>query len=98
MTKYDPIREDLSKLLDIVSSYYDVNKKELFVSNKANVVDARYSLIALLCEKYKDSDISIICGLSKSVVNKIRNAINVRCKNRTFNIGLNNVKNLFCSL
>ena len=98
MTKYDTLREDLSKLLDVVTSYYNIDADELFIRNTEDIVDARYCLISILCEKYKDSDISSICGVSKSVVNKVRNAINSKFKNNSFSVDLKNVKSLFNSL
>lgn len=98
MTKYDTLKADLSKLLDVVTSYYNICADEIFIRNTEDIVDARYCLISILCEKYKDSDISSICGVSKSVVNKVRNAINSRCKNNSFLVDLKNVKSLFYSL
>lgn len=95
MTKYDNLFKDFNILSDIVSSYFDIDKSELTKSNKENVVDARYCLIYILCNKYKDFDIAKVLGISKSVVNKIRNQINSNLMNYDFYNDLKVVKSLF---
>lgn len=95
MTKYDNLFKDFNILSDIVSSYFDIDKSELTKSNKENVVDARYCLIYILCNKYKDFDIAKVLGISKSVVNKIRNQINSNLRNYDFYNDLKVVKSLF---
>lgn len=94
MTKYDAIRYDLENISNIITSYFDINKDDLFKSNKEEIVEARYCLIYILCSKYKDVDIAKVTGLSKSVVNKIRNIVGRNNKNRSFYIELNNIKAL----
>lgn len=94
MTKYDNLYKDFNRVSDIVSSYFDIDKSELTKSNKENVVDARYCLIYILCNKYKDFDIAKVLGVSKSVVNKIRNQINSNLRSYDFYNDLKVVKSL----
>lgn len=94
MTKYDNLYKDFNRVSDIVSSYFDIDKGELTKSNKENVVDARYCLIYILCNKYKDFDIAKVLGVSKSVVNKIRNQINSNLRSYDFYNDLKVVKSL----
>ena len=94
MTKYDNLYKDFNRVSDIVSSYFDIDKSELTKSNKENVVDARYCLIYILCNKYKDFDIAKVLGVSKSVVNKIRNQINSNSRSYDFYNDLKVVKSL----
>lgn len=94
MTKYDNLYKDFDIVSDIVVSYFDIDKSELITSNKENVVDARYCLIYILCDKYKDFDIAKVACVSKSVVNKIRNQINSNLRSYDFYNDLKVVKSL----
>lgn len=94
MTKYDNLYKDFNMVSNIVSAYFDIDKSELTKSNKENVVDARYCLIYILCNKYKDFDIAKVLGVSKSVVNKIRNQINCNLRSYDFYNDLKVVKSL----
>ena len=94
MTKYDNLYKDFSIVSDIIVSYFDIDKSELITSNKENVVDARYCLIYILCDKYKDFDIAKVLCVSKSVVNKIRNQINSNLRSYDFYNDLKVVKSL----
>lgn len=94
MTKYDNLYKDFDIVSDIVVSYFDIDRRELTKSNKENIVDARYCLIHILCDKYKDSDIAKVVGVSKSVVNKIRNQTNSNLRSYDFYNDLRVVKNL----
>ena len=77
-----------------------ISPSEIFSSNNEEVVDARYLLIHLLCDKFTDKEISNMTGISKSLANKIRNTIHVkknkysfRCKACDFT---QEVRNRFC--
>ena len=94
MTKYDTIEKEFHQIEDIVVEYYQIDKNDLLKSNKEEVVDARYCLISILCDKYQDSIIAKVSGLSKSVVNKIRNIVGNKNKSRSFYFDLNNVKSI----
>ena len=94
MTKYDNLYKDFNIVRDIIVSYFDIDKSELITSNKENVVDARYCLIYILCDKYKDFDIAKVLCVSKSVVNKIRNQINSNLRSYDFYNDLKVVKSL----
>lgn len=94
MTKYDNLYKDFNIVSDIIVSYFDIDKSELITSNKENVVDARYCLIYILCDKYKDFDIAKVLCVSKSVVNKIRNQINSNLRSYDFYNDLKVVKSL----
>lgn len=96
MTKYDDLVNDYQMAIDVIATYFDISKSELLVKNTENVVDARYCLIYILCEKYKDADIAKVCNISKSVVNKIRNQVNAKMRNKFFYYDLNKVKMLLC--
>lgn len=98
MRKYDAIIADFNKLREIVVSYYDIDDDELLKCNKENVVEARYCLISIMCDKYNDFDISKICGLSKSLVNKIRNRVNSNQMHKCFYIDLKNIKKSYYEL
>ena len=94
MTKYDNLYKDFNIVSDVIVSYFDIDKSELITSNKENVVDARYCLIYILCDKYKDFDIAKVLCVSKSVVNKIRNQINSNLRSYDFYNDLKVVKSL----
>lgn len=94
MTKYDNLYKDFNIVSDIIVSYFDIDKSELITSNKENIVDARYCLIYILCDKYKDFDIAKVLCVSKSVVNKIRNQINSNLRSYDFYNDLKVVKSL----
>lgn len=49
-----------------------ISPSEIFSSNNEEVVDARYLLIHLLCDKFTDKEIANMTGISKSLANKIR--------------------------
>ena len=94
MTKYDAIRYDLENISNIITSYFDINKDNLFKSNKEEIVEARYCLIYLLCEKYHDSDIAKVSGLSKSCINKIRNYTSYKLEDYSFRICIKSIRQL----
>ena len=84
MTRLGALREEYIKISSIVKGYFEIDEPTLLKSNKEDAVDARYILVGILCEKYNDSDISAVCGLSKSVVNKIRNQILMNQRSKYF--------------
>lgn len=94
MTRLDALREEYRKTSSIVKEYFEITETTLLKSNKEDAVDARYVLVGILCEKYNDSDISVVCGLSKSVVNKIRNQILMNQRSKYFFTVLKNIKEL----
>ena len=94
MTRLGALREEYTKISSIVKGYFEIDEPTLLKSNKEDAVDARYVLIGILCEKYNDSDISVVCGLSKSVVNKIRNQILMNQRSKYFFTVLKNIKEL----
>ena len=69
-----------------------ISPSEIFSSNNEEVVDARYLLIHLLCDKFTDKEISNMTGISKSLANKIRNTINVKNKKYSFRCKLKEIK------
>lgn len=83
-TKLSYIENDVFDIINKVSTFYDITNQELLTSNKADCVDARYSAINMLCDKYTDYDINRATKLSKSCINKIRNNFRDKIKNPYF--------------
>jgi hypothetical protein len=94
MTKFDEPYGEFKAYLDIVSSYFKVDKPKVLTCNEEDCVNARYCLIYLLCEKYRDNDIVRISGLSRSCVNKIRNNTRVKLEDYYFRGYLKDIRSL----
>ena len=94
MTKFDEPYREFKAYLDITSSYFKVDKSKVLTCNEEDCVNARYCLIYLLCEKYRDNDIVRISGLSKSCVNKIRNNTRIKLGDYYFRNYLKDIKAL----
>ena len=69
-----------------------ISPSEIFSSNNEEVVDARYLLIHLLCDKFTDKEIANMTGISKSLANKIRNTIHVKKNKYSFRCKLKEIK------
>lgn len=95
MTKFDDAYRHFNEGLSIVSSYFQVEESKVLTCNEEDCVNARYCLIYLLCEKYHDSDITKISGLSKSCINKIRNNTKFKLEDYSFRNSLKSIKGLF---
>lgn len=84
MTKLDDTYTCFNAYLSVVVSYFQVDKSKVTTCNEEDCVNARYCLIYMMTEKYKDSDIAKVSGLSKSCINKIRNNIKFKLKDTCF--------------
>ena len=94
MTKFDSVSNLFDKLLTIVSSYFKVDRMKVLNSNIEDCVNARYCLIYLLCEKFRDDDIVKVSGLSRSCVNKIRNNTRIKLEDYCFRGYLKDIRSL----
>ena len=94
MTKFDDAYHRFDACLSVVASYFQVDKSKVLTSNEEDCVNARYCLIYTMCEKYHDSDIAKISGLSKSCVNKIRNNTKFKLEDYSFRSSLKGVRDL----
>lgn len=94
MTKLDSLFEDYNKLLAIVLPYFQVNEDKILHCNEEDSVIARYCIIFTLCEQYGDRDISKVCKLSKSCVNKIRNNMRYKMSDPSFKCHYSRVKSI----
>ena len=94
MTKFDNAYLRFNEGLSIVSSYFQVDKSKVLTCNEEDCVNARYCLIYIMCEKYHDSDIAKISGLSKSCINKIRNNTRFKLEDYSFRSSLKSIKDL----
>lgn len=94
MARLDALREEYIKISGIVKEYFEITETTLLKSNKEDAVDARYVLVSILCENHNDGDIAVVCNLSKSVVNKIRNQVLMHQRSKYFFTVLKNIKEL----
>ena len=93
-SKYDRVRLDFDKYINVIVRYYDVTSEQVLKSNQESCVDARYCLVYLLCDKYTDYELSKGCALSKSCVNKIRNKFKDKLCLNSFKLDFLEIKNL----
>ena len=94
MTKFDNVYRHFNEGLAVVSSYFQVDKSKVLSCNEEDCVNARFCLIYLLCEKYHDSDIAKVSGLSKSCINKIRNYTSYKLEDYSFRICIKSIRQL----
>lgn len=94
LSKYDRVRLDFDKYINVIIKYYDVTREQVLKSNQESCVDARYCLVYLLCDKYTDYELSKGCALSKSCVNKIRNKFKDKLCLNSFKLDFLEIKNL----
>lgn len=95
MAKYDAIAKEFDLICDIVAEYYDVSKDWLMVRNVADVVNARYSAICVMCESYLDFEVAKVSRLDVRTVNKIKNNVMSKQRDKQFYRGLEDIKKLF---
>ncbi len=95
MTKLDNAYRHFNKGLAVVSSFFQVDESKVLTCNEEDCVNARYCLIYLLCEKYHDSDIAKVSGLSKSCVNKVRNNTRYKLEDYSFRGSIKSIRQLF---
>lgn len=95
MAKLDNTYRHFNEGLAVVSSYFQVDKSKVLTCNEDDCVNARYCLIYLLCEKYHDSDIAKVSGLSKSCINKIRNNTRYKLEDYSFRSCIKDIRQLF---
>jgi hypothetical protein len=93
-SKYERVRLDFDKYINVIVKYYDVTREQVLKSNQESCVDARYCLVYLLCDKYTDYELSKGCALSKSCVNKIRNKFKDKLCLNSFKLDFMEIKNL----
>lgn len=93
-SKYDRVRLDFDKYINVIVRYYDVTREQVLKSNQESCVDARYCLVYLLCDKYTDYELSKGCALSKSCVNKIRNKFKDKLWLNSFKLDFMEIKRL----
>ncbi len=69
-------------------------QKDFLHTNREEAVDARTILILLLSEKgLSDKEISIITGLTRQGVNKLKNSARFRIKKWSFHSDLQQIRN-----
>jgi hypothetical protein len=78
--------------VNVVCDVTNISLNEIFISNKEEIVDARYILVYLLCNKFTDKEISNMTGISKSLANKIRNTANLKNEKYSFRCKLKEIK------
>lgn len=78
--------------VNVVCDITNISLNEIFISNKEEIVDARYILVYLLCDKFTDKEISNMTGISKSLANKIRNTVNLRKEKYSFRCKMKEIK------
>ena len=92
MNKFDKVRNEFEAICTHVSGFYDLSKGEILRRNKHDCVEARYVIVYILCERYRDDDIAKAICVSKSVVNKIRNSIQYKTEKKKLSTFISEVK------
>lgn len=91
------MKELYNTTLEVVCNVCEVNKIQIFNSNKEDIVDARYIFVYILSIKLTDIEISKMTGFSKSLVNKVRNTFNMRIKKYSLKYKFKKVEDLLSS-
>lgn len=90
-------------MTDEIKSFYDkayhtvssvVGVPDMFSSNREESVDARSILIYILSERgVTDSQISLLTGLTRQCVNKLKNSVRLRSRKWSYRSSLQQVSN-----
>ena len=79
------IISEYQHVMDTVLRHYGMDEQPMLHSNKAECVDARATLVAVLVQKgLTESEVVQLTGLTQQCINKLKNSIRQREKGWSF--------------
>ena len=79
------IISEYQHVMDTVRRHYGMDEQPMLHSNKAECVDARATLVAVLVQKgLTESEMTQLTGLTQQCINKLKNSVRFREKGWSF--------------
>ena len=86
--------EELYRLaLQMMVDACHISEEEIMKRNLEKCVNARYIFFGSICKYYTDTELSQLSSLSRALINKIRNSVDMKARNSyCFRHDFNNFK------